>query len=89
MVNNILINSICPVLFAWGHFHKEDKFKTKALQWLQELAPEKNSITNGFVQLGIENKNACDSQALIELKKEYCLPKRCLDCAVGNSILKS
>ncbi len=49
---------------------------------------ESNSITKGFQQLGIENKNAFDSQALIELKNEYCNKKRCLDCGVGNAILK-
>ncbi len=89
MINNILINSVCPVLFAWGNYHQDDKYKNKTLKWLEEISPEKNIITKGFQQLGIENKNACDSQALIELKNEYCVKKRCLDCAVGNAILKS
>jgi len=48
-----------------------------------------NSITAGFQKLGIENRNAFDSQALIELKNEYCDKKRCLDCSVGNSLLKA
>ena len=89
MIDNILINSICPVLFAYGHFHKEQKHKDKALRWLEEIAAESNSITKGFQQLGIENKNAHDSQALIELKNEYCTNKKCLDCAIGNALLKS
>lgn len=89
MVNNIIINTICPALFAWGNYHNEDHFKTKAIHWLMEVAPEKNSITKSFQLTGIENKNACDSQALIELKNEYCKKRRCLDCAVGNAILKT
>jgi len=89
MVDNIIINTVCPVLFAWGNYHKDQQYKNKALLWLEEIFPENNSITKGFQQLGIENKNACDSQALIELKNEYCNKKRCLDCAVGNAILKS
>lgn len=89
MINNIIINSICPVLFAWGTYHQDDNYKIKALRWLEEVSPEKNSITKGFQLLKTENKNACDSQALIELKNEYCVKKRCLECAVGNSILKS
>lgn len=89
MTGNIIINTICPVLFAWGTYHQDVHYKNKSLSWLQELAPEKNAITKGFQQLGIENKNACESQALIELKNEYCNKKRCLECAAGHAILKS
>lgn len=89
MISNIIINTVCPVLFAWGHYHDDEKYKNKSLHWLEEIPPEKNSITKGFQELNIENKNASDSQALIELKNEYCTKKRCLDCAVGNAILKS
>jgi hypothetical protein len=89
MTDNIIINTVCPVLFAYGNYHSEEKYKQKALAWLEETAAESNSITNGFKKLGISNKSAYDSQALIELKNEYCSPKRCLDCSIGNSILKS
>jgi Protein of unknown function (DUF2851) len=89
MIDNILINTICTVLFAYGHFHKEQKYKDKALQWLEEITAESNSITKGFQQVGLQNKNAHDSQALIELKNEFCSKKKCLDCAVGNALLKT
>ncbi len=89
MIDNIIINTVVPVLFAYGTYHDENKYKDKALKWLEKTASETNSITKGFQQLGIENKNAFDSQTLIELKNEYCNKKRCLDCGVGNAILKS
>jgi hypothetical protein len=89
MVNNIIINTIVPMFFAYGQYHDEEKFKQKALRWLEDIAPEEHSITRGFQALGIENKNAFVSQALVELKNEYCSKKRCLDCAVGNAILKN
>jgi len=89
MIDNILINTVCTVLFAYGHFNKEQKYKNRALQWLEEVTAEANSITKGFQQAGLQNKNARDSQALIELKNEFCRKKRCLDCAVGNALLKS
>lgn len=88
-IDNILINTIVPVLFAYGDFNKEQVYKDKALQWLENINAEKNKITNGFVQLGLKNNNAFDSQALLQLKTEYCEKKRCLDCGVGNAILKS
>jgi hypothetical protein len=89
MTDNILINTICAVLFAYGHFNKDQKYKDRALQWMEEITAESNSITKGFLLAGINNKNARDSQALIELKNEYCSKKRCLDCAVGNALLKN
>lgn len=88
MINNILINTIIPVVFAYGLHYKEEGYKSKALQWLEEIAKEKNNITNAFAGLGIGNNNAFDSQALIQLKNEYCNKKRCLKCAVGNRLLK-
>ena len=88
MIDNIIINTVGPVLFAYGNYLNENKYKDKALQCLEEIGAEKNLITKGFKQLNVENKNAWDSQALIELKNEYCIKKRCLECSVGNAILK-
>jgi hypothetical protein len=87
MINNILINTIVPVLFAYGQYHKEQQYKDKALQWMEEISAEKNEITKGFVSLNVENNNALDSQALIQLKNSYCNQKRCLECAVGNKLM--
>lgn len=89
MIDNIVINTMVPVLFAYGNYHNEQKYKDKALQWLEETAAESNSIIKGFDQSGIENRSAYDSQSLIELKNEYCNKKRCLDCSVGNFLLKT
>ena len=88
MVDNIVINTVLPILFAYGHYLKENNYKDKALRWLEEIAAEKNNITKGFAAISIEIKNAFDSQALIQLKNNYCNHRRCLECAVGNSILK-
>lgn len=89
MTGNIIINTVCPVLFAYGDYHDENVYKERALKWLEGVKAEENRITKGFQNLDVSNKNAYDSQALIELKNEYCNKKRCLDCAVGNAILKS
>ena len=89
MTDNIMINTIIPMLFAYGSYHDEERYKQKALRWLEKTPAENNSITKRFQQLNIGSKNAFDSQALIELKNEYCNKKRCLDCSAGNSILKT
>ncbi len=88
MIDNILINTVVPILFAYGHYHNENAFKDKALLWLENISAEKNSITKGYSSLHIQNKTAFDSQALIQLKNEYCNKKRCLDCSVGNKLVR-
>lgn len=88
MIDNIIINTIAPVLFAYGHYKNENTCKEKALAWLEATAPEKNSILKGFSKAGIRCRSAFDSQALLQLKNNYCDQKRCLECAAGNAILK-
>jgi hypothetical protein len=89
MVNNIIINTIVPVVFAYGLFNKNEIQKEKALQWLSQLEPEENAITKRWKHTGVTNTNAGESQALIELKNNYCNERRCLECTIGNAVLKT
>lgn len=88
MVDNIIINTAAPMLFAFGKYQHEKKYMDKAIRLLGETAGEKNTIIRGFGKIGMNANDAASSQALIHLKKEYCDVKRCLDCAVGNKLLK-
>jgi hypothetical protein len=88
MVDNILVNTVIPVLFAYGNLQGESAWKDKVLDWMVAIRSEQNRITKGWVAAGARNVNAFDSQSLIELKTEYCDYKRCLDCAIGNALLK-
>jgi hypothetical protein len=88
MIENILINTVAPIVFCYGLHHQDEFYKEKALRWLEEIGPEKNAITKGFENIGYENKNAFDSQAFIQLKNHYCNNKLCLDCAIGNSLIR-
>lgn len=89
MIENILINTVIPVLYAYGHLHSNEIYTNKALRWLEQITAEQNIITRGFTSLQVSNKHAYDSQALIQLKNEYCNYKQCLQCAVGNWLLKT
>ncbi len=88
MIDSILINTAVPILFAYGHLQNDNGIRNKALRWLEGIPPEKNSITKGFESLRLPNRSAFDSQAYLQLKNEYCGKKRCLDCAVGSSLLR-
>jgi hypothetical protein len=88
MIENIIINTIVPVVFAYGYVKQEQSYKNKALQWLEETTAEQNNITRQWTALGLTNASAHDSQAYIELTKAYCCNKSCLNCAAGAAILK-
>lgn len=87
MIDNIVINTIVPVLFAYGLHHDQQEYKDKAIAWLEEITSEENIIIKGFATLNFSSKNSFDSQSYIQLKNEYCDNKRCLECVIGNSLL--
>ena len=89
MINNILINTILPIVFAYGHINREETLIQKVLSWYEQIEGENNAVSTGFKQLGISVKTAFDSQALIELKTNYCDQKKCLECAIGYQFVKA
>ncbi len=88
MIDNILINTIIPALFAFGFHHGRVEYQDKALEWLAAIEGESNKIIHQFQDIGIQSSNACETQALLELKNEYCDQRRCLDCSIGNHLLR-
>ncbi len=87
-VHLLIINTIVPVLFHYGRMKENTDLQNRALRLLEELPPESNSIVDGWAALGVPPRHAYQSQALLHLKTRYCDPKRCLECGVGNFILK-
>lgn len=83
----IAINSIVPFLFAYGIKRNNPALREKAVELLEGIKPETNTITQGFLSLGIKAESAFYSQALIHLKTNYCDPKKCLYCHLGAKLL--
>ncbi|MBL4642642.1 MAG: DUF2851 family protein [Flavobacteriaceae bacterium] len=86
-VDLLLINTIIPLKFNYLkslNANIDEEF----LNFLKYIKAEKNAIVSKFSELKIKANNAFDSQALLELKNNYCAKKRCLHCAIGNSLLK-
>ncbi len=88
MIGNIQINTVVPMVFAFGCITGEKKFMDRAIDWLKQIPAEQNTIIRNWKQLGLECDSASDTQALLELKSKYCNWRRCLACSVGNSLLK-
>lgn len=88
-IQNILINTVVPLLFIYGKESMKEGLCEKAIQMLQELPSENNHVVRKWIDIGIVPQHAADSQALLELKKFYCTPKKCLNCPVGYRIIFS
>jgi hypothetical protein len=86
--HNIVINTLAPFLFFYGKSHSKPAYTEKALTWLTELPAEKNQLISHWNQLGLEVQSAFDSQALIQLKNNYCNYRLCLNCRIGNQVLR-
>ena len=82
-INLLLINTVVPVLYAYGRYHNEEPYEERAFSLLEQLKAEDNYIMRQWRDCGIKVDTAADSQALIQLKKEYCDHKDCLRSPYG------
>ncbi|WP_435355949.1 DUF2851 family protein [Emticicia sp. SJ17W-69] len=87
-INNILINTVIPLLAFYSQKTNNHHFMDRCVQFLEALPAEKNHITDTWETLGLVIKTAFDSQASIELFNNFCTQKKCLQCSVGIEILK-
>jgi Protein of unknown function (DUF2851) len=86
-INLLIINTIAPFLFLYGTQKGIEAIRDKALNWLETLAAEDNSIIGKWKELGLTPNAAAQTQALLQLKNNYCDQHRCLECAIGNAIM--
>ncbi|MEM8765525.1 MAG: DUF2851 family protein [Bacteroidota bacterium] len=85
-IDLLIINAIVPLKFCYdSHFGKEPS--QEIIEALRRLSPEKNTVVENFDSIGLPSKNAFQSQARIQLYKQYCAQKKCLECAVGTHLL--
>ena len=87
-LNLLIINTAIPMLFAYGRHRNKEVLCDRAFDFLELIKAENNHIIRMWQQVGLPVKTAGDSQALIQLKKEYCDKKDCLRCRFGYEYLK-
>ena len=87
-VDIIIINTVVPMLYAYGRHKGDEELCLRAMNFLESLRPEANNIVRMWRECGIKAQNAADSQALIQLKHAYCDRKDCLRCRIGYECLR-
>lgn len=85
----VLINTVAPILFAYGKTINNEALCERSVQFLETIKPEQNVIIKRFAQIKFPLQNAADSQAVIQLKREYCEQKKCMYCRIGHKLLLS
>ncbi|TDE06169.1 DUF2851 family protein [Flavobacterium hiemivividum] len=86
-IDLIVINTLIPIQFAYAKSRGIERAED-FIQLLNEVAPEKNAIIDKFGSFGVKSLNAFESQAMLQLKNEYCAKSKCLDCAIGMELMK-
>jgi len=86
--NIVIINSVVPLLVAYGKAKDDWNLVDRAVTILQNIPAEKNKILTLWKDLGYTSNTAFDSQGLIELYQNFCQRRQCLNCAIGTAILK-
>lgn len=85
-IDLLILNCILPIKFAFGHsvgtINPEE-----LIALASQIAGEKNTITEKFTHFGLISTNSYHSQAVLQLKKEYCNTNKCLNCAIGQKLI--
>jgi hypothetical protein len=87
-IDTILINTIVPFKFLYGKVKGDDQLRQDAISLLEKLDPENNKNIRAWQECGIDPVSSAESQALLEMTKNYCDKKRCLQCGIGNYLLE-
>ncbi len=86
-IDLLIFNFVVPFLFFYGDLKKVTSQKEKGIFILEQLQGEMNADIRKWKELGMPTINALQTQALIQLKRAYCEPKKCLECRIGNILL--
>lgn len=85
--NNIIINTISLIIFAYGKIYNYQDKKDFAIEILDKTKAEDNYITKKWDNSIINIKNASNSQSIIQLYNNYCKKNNCINCEIGNKII--
>lgn len=83
LVRILMINAIIPTAYFYAEWSGSYEGKSRAIDHLRELPPERNSYIDLFRSNGIIPVNALDTQCMLELYTNHCIPYHCLSCPMA------
>ncbi|PQA91621.1 hypothetical protein B0A69_17635 [Chryseobacterium shigense] len=83
----VILNTVLPLKYTY-HRYQSEEITDEILEFYRNAASEKNSIISGWKEMGLDVKNAMESQSLIYHYKTSCEEKNCLNCGIGFKLLK-
>lgn len=86
-VNSLLINVVAPYLYAYSIQSGNPVYGERAINLLESLPAERNTLVRQWESLGFHAHNALRSQAFIQLCKCWCDAGRCLECRFGHNLI--
>lgn len=87
-IENILINTVAQFQYFYGIIFNDNQYKEQAIQLLQQIPAEKNAIISQWKATPLQASSAYDTQALLHLFQQYCIERRCLQCAIGHHLCR-
>lgn len=88
-VDTLIINFCIPLRQAYATYRGETDNIEDNIEILRQIPPENNSIIRLFSSTKIPCKDAFTSQALIQLRREYCEKRKCIYCRFGSKMLSA
>lgn len=85
-IDILLINTFLPYRYAYAITQQDVKGAQVALELMQQIPAEDNTIIRQWRLLGQQVSSAADTQALIHLYQHYCQNERCIHCEVGQQV---
>jgi hypothetical protein len=87
-IDLLIINTVVPVQFSFAKFTNNIELESLSVSMLSKLPNEKNTRVEKYNSLRKNTAtNAMESQALLQLKKQYCDQHKCLKCNLGIELL--
>jgi hypothetical protein len=84
----LAINFVVPLWFAYGQYLDDQQWQDKCFDLLQAIQSEQNFIIKRFDQVNWKPSSAFDTQGMIGLHNNYCALRKCLDCKIGQNLLR-
>ena len=86
--NLLGINLAVPMIFAYGDYVGDEVLKDHAVELLEKITCESNTIVDAWRQGGVPMESAVDSQAILQLNNEFCARRVCWKCPVGKRVIR-